>query len=548
MNRTALVASNPAPIGGLNVVDSLVAMKQTDATVLRNMFSRPYGLEVRKGCVRHATRLGLDEGLPFEEPTQHSYGTGIPVKTLAAHITSTGASRLYAFAGQFMYDVTTPNDLDRTPILYSLANSIWNGVSISNASGLNQTLYNGADDGIWIKNDFTIARITQSATPLTPGLGELNIDPAILIDGTVHQKRVWLVEKNSTRAWFLEPETISGIATMFDFGSIFQRGGHLVAVASWTVDSGSGMDDVFVAVSSQGEIAIYTGRDPAGVDTWYLKGVFVTAAPVGNRCLTKVDGDLLLLTQFGLLSLSDAIAQTTTSGSEGNFYLSKNVQYLLQGLTESLYGVFGWVVLYWPDNNALLINVPIASGSGQLVQSTLTKGWSQFDNWDAVSFITFNGLPVFGDRGGNVWRAWEGYTDGAIQEDAVTIIQGTPVLAEVQTAFNFFESTATIKHAKMVRPTFIGTSQVLYKLQVNAEFDYNQAVNPGTIGPPSAESLWGSAIWGTDVWGTGDPQTQRVWSAVAGIGSAFALRMAFRANTPVLWASYDLMYSTGSGI
>ena len=100
----------------------------------------------------------------------------------------------------------------------------------------------------------------------------------------------------------------------------------------------------------------------------------------------------------------------------------------------------------------------------------------------------------------------------------------------------------------MVRPTFIGSSKVLYKIQVNAEFNYDQAVNPGTVGPASAESLWGTAKWHTAVWGDGTPQTQRVWTAGTGLGSAFALRMAFRANTPVLWASYDFMYTTGAGI
>lgn len=534
MNRTSLVSSLPAPIGGLNISSSLMAMPPTDATVIRNMFSRPYGLEVRKGNVRHATGLG----------------TNAPVETLVSHDTAhaTSPTRLYAFAGTDMFEVTDPGNAVRVAVLSTLTNAVWDGVSVSNASGLNQTLYNGADNGIWIKDDFTIARITQDMTG-TPPAGQIyGVNPATLIGGTVHQKRVWLVQKNSTKVWYLAPEAITGVATMFDFGSIFQRGGYLKAVASWTLDNGAGMDDVFVAISSMGDIAIYSGTDPASGSTWSLKGVFQTAAPVNNRCVIKIEGDLVILTQSGLMSLSTAIAQSSSFDSNGPQYLSTKIQYLIQGMVESLYGVQGWAVVYWPDNNAVVVNVPIYSGSGQLVQSTLTKGWSQFDGWDAVSMIVYNGILVYGDRSGNVWRAWEGYTDGAIQSDAVTITVGEPVLAEVQTSFNFFNSSATVKHAKMARPTFVGSSRVDYKIQVNPEFSYDQPSNPGTAAPLAAESLWGTGLWGTATWGVGALYTQRLWTAVAGIGTGFAIRMAFRASTPVLWASYDIMYSEGHGI
>jgi len=533
MQRTAKIRTFPAPIGGLNIVDNLVSMPATDATVLRNFFSQPYGLEVRKGNVRHATGLGAQ------------------VQTIIEHITAqqSGLTKLFAFAGSGMYDVTTPGDQTRTPVLTGLSNAKWDGPAISNASGYNRILFNGVNDGIWIKDNFTIGRITSAVDQNNPTAGELaGVNPKTLVSGTVHQKRIWLVQGNSTRAWYLAPEAISGQATMFDFGAIFQRGGYLAAIATWTIDSGTGIDDLLVAVSSRGEIAIYAGTDPAGIDTWYLKGVFQSGTPLSVRAITKIKGDLVIATQFGLLSMSEALKLGTTGeGGKSGAYLSRKIQYLVAQLAHDLSTEFGWQICYWPDNNMLLVNAPKLDSSGQLVMSTITGGWSQFDNWDALCFTIFQGQPVYGDRNGNIWRAWEGYTDGAIQSDAITITSGTAVYAEVQAAFNFFDSAAVVKHAKMARPTFIGGQSIAYNIMVNSDYNYDVVSVPGIAGSAPA-ALWNAGIWGADKWSASPKSTQHIWTSVTGLGSAFAMRLAFQVAQPVLWASYDIMYEEGIGI
>ena len=536
MNRISKMATFPAPVGGLNIADNLVMMPATDATVMRNVISQPYGVELRKGNVRHATGLN----------------SGAEVHTLVEHLTANSATspRLYAFASTAMYEVTAPGDAARTASLTGLTNAVWNGPRVNNASGANRLLFNGVDDGIWIKNDFSIARITQDMTGTPPAGTIYNVSPRSLIGGTVHQKRVWLVEKNSTRGWYLAPEALSGVATMFDFGTIFLRGGHLAVLATWTVDSGSGLDDMLVAISSEGDIVVYTGIDPGSgtPGDWVLKGVFSAGRPLSQRAVVRKEGDLLIMTQFGLLSLSKAISSDSFSDANSGAYLSRKIQYTLGQLATDLPTTFGWEILPSPNNNVVIVNVPMTVESGQFVQSSVTGGWSQFDGWDALCWCKFGEHTVYGDRDGNVWRALEGYTDDAIQSDATTITNGEPVLGEVQTSFNFFQSLSVVKHAKMVRPTFIGGSKIDYAIMVNPDFDYDAATTPGISGI-LGESLWGTALWGTDSWiGTGMSGTQHVWTGVPGIGSAFALRLAIRAAKPVLWASYDIMYEEGHGI
>jgi hypothetical protein len=542
--------TSPAPIGGLNVQDSLAAMPATDATVLRNFWSQPYGLEVRKGCVRHATGLGGE------------------VETLFSHVSarSTAVDKYYAIADGSLFDVTDPGDQTRVPALEGLSNSRFEDVSITNASGYNTILTNGVDDPVWIHDNYTVTRLTQAVNPTNPQAGEIaNINPALFASGVLHQKRLWFVEAHSTRAWYLDPEALSGYAYKFDFGAVFTKGGKLLKLASWTLDSGLGPDDKLVAISDLGEIAIYSGTDPSSAVSFGLSGVFYTGAPLGVRGVATVAGDLLILTQFGLLSMNAAMSTSDTADSQGSQYLSSKIQYLLSGLANRLSGQFGWELVNWPDTNMILINVPLYGGmgmttqqinalssvsqynkSGQLAQSTITKGWCPFDNWDAVSWMAIRNKLMFGDRDGNVWRAWEGYTDGAIQHSASVIETGEAIDAECQTSFNFLGHLSSVKHAKMARPTFMNSARIPYTLKINPDFEYEAANFPGAANSSVAD-LWDHGLWNSAKW-KGSLKTQKLWTSVSGIGAAFALRLAVSAAQPVIWATYDLMYEDGRNI
>jgi hypothetical protein len=513
------------------VSDSLLTMQPTDATILRNFLTQPYGCEVRKGYVRHAT------------------GLGFPVETLIEHINAQSATpdKLFAFAGPQMFDVTDPGDQVRTPVLTGLSNARWYHIGVANASGYNVAAYNGADDGIWIHDNGTISRISLAVNPVAPTADEIaGVDPKKLIGGCLHQKRMWLIQKESAKAWYLAPEAITGQAYEFDFGSVFTRGGRLVMLASWTRDSGVGPDDLFVAISSVGEIAIYSGTDPSSASTWQLKGVFYTGSPLSRRAVTTVAGDLLVLTQYGLLSMNAAMNTSDFTSASSDSYLSNKIQYLVSVLASELQGEFGWDLVGWPDTNLILVNVPLVGQAGQLVQSTITKGWSQWDNMDAECWCVVGHKLFFGGFDGSVYRAWEGYTDGAIQSDADTITKGTPIVAQLQTAFNYYGALTTVKHAKMARPVFMNSSKVPYRIRANPDFDYTEPQASGATLKP-AEALWNRDKWNAAEW-SGGVQTQKLWTFVSGIGAGFALRLYLEVEQPVLLAAYDFIYEDGRNI
>jgi hypothetical protein len=91
----------------LNVSDNLLATPPTDATVLHNLFTQPYGCELRKGNVRHATGLGG----AVETVLAHS-GFAAPVSycmtvTISATNTESGTVILVTFSEGVQIDTVT---------------------------------------------------------------------------------------------------------------------------------------------------------------------------------------------------------------------------------------------------------------------------------------------------------------------------------------------------------------------------------------------------------------------------------------------------------
>src|SRR5690606_19300237 len=127
------------------------------------------------------------------------------------------------------------------------------------------------------------------------------------VDGLVFKGRAYLVEKSSLNLWYLPPASIGGEAEAIDMGQIFQRGGKIVTAKTWTIDSGNGSDDHMVVISSNGEVAVFSGYDPSGTNTWALIGVFYLGRPIGQRCAVKFGGDLLIICEDGVYPLGKGL-------------------------------------------------------------------------------------------------------------------------------------------------------------------------------------------------------------------------------------------------
>lgn len=497
VSKTASVSS---PVGGWNARDPLAEMKPTDAVILDNFFCTPYDVRVRYGYSTWATGLS---------------GT---VETLASYSPPSGTVQLFACSGGNIYNVTTAGAVGAA-VQSGLTANRWQHVNFGTAGGNFLYLVNGADaPRYWDGAAWTNAAIT-------------GVTPANLINVTAHKARLWFCEKGSLTAWYLPTLSISGAATAFPMSSLFNRGGYLMAVGTWSLDAGYGMDDYWVAVTSEGQVAVYKGTDPASASTWALIGIYDIGAPIGRRCLTKYAGDLLVICRDGLAPLSKALMSSRVNSQE---MLTDKIQHVMSDYVTTYGANFGWETTLYPNENMLFVNVPISStASYQLVMNTISGAWSRFIGWNASTFELHGDLIYYGGTG-TVYKAWDTLADNS-----------TNITFEAQQAFSYFGNAGQLKQVKMLRPvlSFSGLPTVL--LGVNADFDQTRPIGPIST-PRYAWGLWDSATWDSSLWGSDDLVINRDWQTSFAMGYCIAAHMVGAGQSFQLrWASTDFLLQSG---
>lgn len=510
-----------APVGGLNAYDSLAGMPETDAIALVNWFPQVYGLYLRRGYQRHVT------GLPGA------------VNSLATYSRRNGTKQLYAWSGDGFYNVTTAGAVG-APIFTGLASSVWQSTQFANSAGSHMVAFNGVDDGIWVSEAGNV-RLTLG-DGIVSGTWK-DVDPKNLIDCTVHQRRLWAVQKDTTYGWYLPPDQVYGDATIFDFGPLFRHGGYLQSLATWTVDDGDGADDMLVAISSMGDVAVYKGIDPSSANTWGLQGVYYAGEPVsGRRFHTKVAGDIKFITQQGLVSLNDMLTSTRVNAAESTIE-ARNIQQPLSEAANALGSVFGWEIRFIAALNMLMINIPSVTSEGniQFVENTVNAKWCEFNGYDANCFVDHLNVPFFGGEG-IVYRGWTGFADDVHAGNPA----GNPVQGICQQAYTYLGVPAVQKQIGMYRPNFLVSGDAIYGSAIAYNFEFLTPQIPFAV-PATTGSRWDSAIWDQAMW-AGSLKGQRAWSASKGMGFAASLCMNLKSSEETLWVSTDFTLITGKGV
>lgn len=525
---TSKITTIPSPVGGLNAYDNLAAMPITDAIRLDNLVPQPYGCTVRKGFQEHATGLG---------------GSVETISGWSSVNPFSSPNKLFGFADGSMWDITDVGAVvPADELLTGLTNDFWQSVFFANAAGPHTLLFNGADDPIWYSGA-GLQRLTLG-DGIATGTWK-NVDPANLIRGTIHQRRVWAVEIDSAMGWFLPPDAVYGVANYFDFGPFFKRGGYLAALGTWTVDAGSGSDDHLVAVSSRGEAVVFAGTDVTDSTAWKLVGVyFIGEPPRGRRFMTNKAGDLFVLTNNGVVSMATVITSTQVNIATSDTY-SKKIQFLLSELLSDLSDLEGWEIIFFPEINLLYINVPSVyqGGNVQLVSNDITQSWCTFSGMDARCWASVDGLPFFGTPDGRVMRAYVGYMDGVLLDGT----GGTSIASACQQAYTHLNTPAAQKQVGLYRPTFLGSKIVGYASII--KYDYSQQNAPLATGSGTASpfAFWGTALWGQDTW-SGGLLTQREWNSGSGIGTAVSLALNVSSDSETVWVSTDYTYRFGGAL
>jgi hypothetical protein len=486
--QKAIVKSIPAPVGGLNARDALAEMDEKDALTLDNVFPESNYAVLRRGYEAHRTTLGAS------------------VQSLMVYRKATGADELFGATPTKIFDVTSAGSA-ATEVGSGYSSGFWQYTNFETPGGLFMVLVNGANDPLRYNGTaFAAASISAS------GLTEAN-----LVHVTQHKERLWFIEKNSMKLWYLATQAISGTLVPFPMGAVFKKGGYIESFGSFSTDSGDGPDDFFAIISSEGEVAVYAGTDPASSATWGLVGLFATGKPVGRRCSIEISGDLIWITSDGAVSMQRLLRFDRSQAERAA--VTAKINSLFNEYIGSYGTNTGWQGLTYPERRYLMVNVPTASDSTavQLVMNTITGAWCRFTGLNAVSWATANGELYFGDGSGNVWQA------DVTRQDNGGVIQG-----DVVTAFNYLGRRGTNKQWTMIRPIVASNGAPGFSVGMDIDFGSDGALGE-IVTVEGNSAVWGSSQWGSSQWGGGDRLTKS-WQTVGGVGFAGAVKFRVRAN------------------
>lgn len=455
-------------MGGWNARDPISTMPETDAIQLDNIVNVSGALQVRGGTASWATLTNYSS-----------------VGTLAVWNGPT-SSELWAFAqrstnatGAFNVSTTGTKSSNASFDAFSRTHSpILSWVMFNNVAG--HYLYTCVESGADVPAHY------NGTTWVEPAI--TGVTAADLVHVSLFKYRLFFVEKASLSVWYLPIDAIAGAATEMPLGGYFNKGGYILATGTWTVDGGDGIDDLFCVVTNVGQVAVFSGTNPASASSWELVGVFDIAEPLGERrCLSKFGADLYVLTVDGMFSIANVMAGRVM----GDDAFTEKIRTAFSNYGRSYKDEQGWQALYYPRGRQLIINVPtentandIGGDTVQFVYSTTTKTWSRFTNIKGTAWTVFDerlyycrvaeGTPSSGD--GTVYRADDGTSDvlGATVGGQANTIQ-----VAARQAYAHFDDPARIKYVTMARPVF-ETDATTFGVRAVIEFDYQRSTFSNT--------------------------------------------------------------------
>lgn len=582
--RTGELKPGVLPTGGLNLRDAYLDMPPNDAVSLRSIISGAYGLAVRNGYQEWASNLpnnlpvstlmsyypAVAEQLSIEPSLyvtrQGQFSAQLPARAAVGNIPLSG--QLFACTNLSIYDITAGGEGPWTPQggVGPVTSDFWTWRNFQNAGGNfllatndegGYVFYGGASftsgfDTGFSTQDSGFSRVEEGQLPT-----QINgIDPDLFVYVSVWKGRVWFVEKDSSRAWYLPPAQFTGAAKQFDFGPQFRHGGFLVALVNWTIDGGIGVDDYLVAVGSEGDVVIYKGYDPdqAGTDpnAFQLHGIwYVGPLPKGRRQIDPYGGDVYVLSVMGVKQISKLVV---TSGDEDQMVnnISAKIDPGITSVMNRVPSSLDYYIKVLPNENGLVVGMPeTLSGEGvvQFYYATPKRAWSALYDlpvqfWVSHDHLTFAGTNRTGiGLGGAVYLMFENALDDVKLNPMDPDVNGNFILTRMIPAYSNFGTPGLWKTYSMVRPTLLIEQVPSISLTILTDFEFPN-VAPVFSTSQLPVSLWDEALWNQAAWGAASRPLKK-WHATKGGGYDATVQMDFFAQGGTRIVSHDWWLVSG---
>lgn len=509
-----LVSQLQPPVKGLNFRTPSIKLDPQEALRLDNIFPLPFSAELRPGY--------------------KDYVTNIPgsVVTLAPYIGNLPAeSKVFAFNDQGkIYDATVSTDSPQEITSTLQIDGVWDYAN-AQAGNNNYLIIVSPAGGYWTY------RPTEGFVKR-----ELTGDAAGKTFSAVFswKNRVWLIENNSTKAYYLDVGAIQGDAAAFDFGPVMHQGGYLSYGSNWTFNAGYDIDDYLVLVTTSGEVIVYKGYDPSSVDSFSLQGVWnIGKTPQGNKCFVQFGGELFVMSALGVVPVSKLV-----NGGVANDYqvMSASVSPVLLEVFNTYSSLPGWELDVVFNQSFLMLKTPIdASGVYRFwVMNIQTGAWATISNMPMVCAVQVQEKLFFGTTDGKVCRGFIGDTDGAdLNGDG-----GQPVIGTHIGGYNDYGIPTNLKTWSMIRPIFLANDAPSVSMTMLTEY---AGIAPSlNVSQPNETDLPAGRFdidrWNLCTW-SGSMNTYTSWIGLNGLGYYGAVSMMFTgpAGTQYIASNVTLM-------
>jgi hypothetical protein len=504
------IVSQQAPTGGWNARDALANMKPGEAVLMRNWYARTTDIVIRGGEDDHATGI-----------------TGI-TKTLAVYNSASGANKMFAATDSGIYDSSAAGAVGAS--VATSTNGYWQDLNFGDGTTNWLIMVNGTDKPNYYSGAAWTA-VDGASTPALTGLTTTSI-----IGVAEYNGRLFFIEKDKLKFWYLAAGAAGGALTAFDLSSFTSRGGYLLAIGTWSVDSGAGIDDFIVFVTSEGDAIVYKGTNPSSAADWVRRGTFYLGKPIGRRSTFKYGGDLIVITHNGAFPMSAALQ---SAAIEPKLAITNKIEKAFNEAS-NLYGDnVGWEVMFYPAQSALIFNIPTVEGS-EAKQYVLNTGapkkpWCEFSGWNATCFALFNGELYYGVSGG-VQKAWTTMAD-----------EGLNIVADIKEAFQNYGSGSQ-KRATLYRPILQVDGSISYLTGIDVDFKDSNIVGEATYTVTSG-AQWDVSNWDEAYWAASLDIVRQWSSPQENIGTWFAGKLRISTNSlEVHFLASDIMFERGGGI
>jgi len=497
-------------VRGWIVNEPLANSKPGGARVLENMFPTLTSVRVRGGAQKYAT---ISTGPVLR---LFSYKSGSNEKFFASDETN-------------IFDVSSIIDADTIPTadVSGQTSGYYATAQFGTAGGDFISVVNGADTPLYFDG-------TTWADHAFTGLAT----PEDLSFVWTYASRLWYVQKDTMKAWYLPVDSINGALTSFSLAGVFQDGGVLLFGGKWSLDSGDGLDDKCFFMSSTGEVAVYQGTDPSSASGFSKVGVYKITPPMGMNAWMMAGGEPLIATEDGIVPLSMAVNKDAAALSLSA--VTKNIE--PEWKTEvSARKTMPWEILKWPTNNMMVVSLPVVSTSVEpycFVANLETGAWAKFTNWNTRCVGLYDDHGYFGSNDGCVYRMETGGSD-----------DGEPYTCTYVGLPDHLRSPGATKIIHSIRSVFIASVPFTSKVSASVNYNVTLPTAPSSVADYTTDE-WDSAEWDVSLWdATGTSTVTTKWQSVGKSGFIISPQVQITCGiTPfprIELIASDVIYETG---